>query len=222
MTSPMRSWSRSPVEQPAFEPPSVIPAAGPAEGVGVTPAPRLILGIDPGTAITGYGVIEQQGNRFRPLEFGVIRTEAGEPLPVRLEEIFARVADLVARYRPQAAAVEALFFNANAQTAFAVGQARGVVLLACSQAGCDLFEYTPQQVKQAVVGYGKAEKRQVQEMVRVLLALDDVPRPDDAADALGIALCHGQTRGVRDRLAPLLAQQAQAGKTGAARRRRTP
>ena len=115
--------------------------------------------------------------------------------------------------------MESLFFNVNVRTAFAVGQARGVALLACSQAGCDLFEYTPQQVKQAVVGYGKADKRQVQEMVRVLLALPEIPRPDDAADALGVAICHAQTRGVRDRLAPLLAT-AGAGSPGVPRRRR--
>lgn len=186
----------------------------------MTSAPRLILGIDPGTAITGFGVIEQRGNRFRPIEFGVIRTVSTETLPIRLDRIFCAVGAIVQRHRPQAAAVEALFFNANAQTAFAVGQARGVILLACTQAGCELYEYTPQQVKQAVVGYGKAEKRQVQEMVRVLLALDDIPRPDDAADALGIALCHGQTRGVRDRLAPLLAEAAREDAARQARRRR--
>lgn len=174
---------------------------------GMKAAPRLILGIDPGTAITGFGVVEQRGNRFHAVDFGVIRTPAGQELPERLDSIFCQLAEILQRHRPDAAAVEALFFNVNVQTAFAVGQARGVVLLACRQAGCDLFEYTPQQVKQAVVGYGKAEKRQVQEMVRVLLGLTDIPRPDDAADGLAIALCHGQTRGVRDRLKPLLEAQ---------------
>ena len=169
-----------------------------------SPPVRRILGIDPGTATTGFGVVEQQGNRFRAVEFGVIRTPAGQPLPERLERIFAGVNEIIERHRPQAAAVESRFFNVNVQTAFAVGQARGVILLACSQAGCTPFEYTPQQVKQAVVGYGKAEKHQVQEMVRVLLGLAEVPRPDDAADGLALALCHGQTRGVRERLAPFL------------------
>lgn len=116
----------------------------------------------------------------------------------RLDIIFRQMAAVLERYRPEAAAVESLFFNANARTAFAVGQARGVALLACSRAGCGLFEYTPQQVKLAVVGYGKADKPQVQEMVRVLLRLECIPSPDHAADALGVAICHAHGTKMRD------------------------
>jgi crossover junction endodeoxyribonuclease RuvC len=119
-------------------------------------------------------------------------------LEKRLEQIFAEMAVLLAKHRPDATAVESLFFNANVRTALAVGQARGVALLACSQAGCEVFEYTPQQIKQAVVGYGKATKEQVIEMVRVLLALPEAPRSDHAADALGVAICHANTCGLRE------------------------
>jgi crossover junction endodeoxyribonuclease RuvC len=161
---------------------------------------RVILGLDPGTASTGFGVISLAGNRMRAADYGVIETASGLPLEERLEKIFAETRELLERYRPSATAVESLFFNVNVRTALAVGQARGVTLLACSQAGCGVFEYTPQQVKQAVVGYGKAEKSQVMEMVRVLLGLHEVPRPDHAADALGVAICHANTCGVRDRI----------------------
>jgi crossover junction endodeoxyribonuclease RuvC len=165
---------------------------------------RVILGLDPGTARTGYGVIEQQGSRLVALDYGVITTPNGSELPDRLAVVFAQIGRLLALHRPGAAAVESLFFNVNVRTALAVGQARGVALLACSQAGCTLFEYTPQQVKQAVAGYGKADKRQVQDMVRVLLGLRESPHPDDAADALGIALCHAHTQGFRTRVARAL------------------
>jgi crossover junction endodeoxyribonuclease RuvC len=169
---------------------------------------RVIMGLDPGTASTGYGVVEVKGNRLRALDFGVIETPAGLPLESRLEAIFGRVRELLARYQPSATAVESLFFNANVRTAFAVGQARGVTLLACSLAGCQVFEYTPQQIKQAVVGYGRASKDQVMEMVRVLLALAEPPRPDHAADALGVAICHANSCGVRERLERCRAEQA--------------
>lgn len=165
----------------------------------------MILGLDPGTASTGFGVIAVSGNRLRALEYGVVETAAGLPLDQRLEQIFAAVGDLLLRHGPSATAVESLFFNVNVRTALAVGHARGVTLLACSRAGCDVFEYTPQQVKQAVVGYGKASKQQVMEMVRVLLNMPDVPRPDHAADALGVAICHANTCGVRDRVAESIA-----------------
>ncbi len=168
---------------------------------------RVIMGLDPGTASTGYGVVEVKGNRLRALDFGVIETAAGLPLEARLEAIFGRVRELLAQHQPSATAVESLFFNANVRTAFAVGQARGVSLLACSLAGCEVFEYTPQQIKQAVVGYGKASKDQVMEMVRVLLALADPPRPDHAADALGVAICHANSYGVRERVERRLAGQ---------------
>lgn len=160
-------------------------------------APRTILGIDPGTASTGYGVLAQRGNRLELVEFGVVSTSRELELHQRLGLIFDGIAAVLARHRPAEVAVESLFFNVNARTAFAVGQARGVAMLACSRAGCGVFEYTPQEVKLAVVGYGKAEKGQVQEMVRVLLRLSEPPRPDHAADALGIAICHAHGRGVR-------------------------
>ena len=161
----------------------------------------MILGLDPGTAFTGFGVITMVGNRLRALEFGVVETATDLPLAQRLEGIFTEIGELLRRHRPVATAVESLFFNANVRTALAVGHARGVTLLACSQAGCEVFEYTPQQVKQAVVGYGKASKEQVMEMVRVLLGLPRAPRPDHAADALGVAICHANISGVRESVA---------------------
>jgi len=168
---------------------------------------RVIMGLDPGTAATGFGVISVAGNRLRALEYGVIDTAAGLPLEQRLEQIHGAVAEILARHRPDAAAVESLFFNVNVRTALAVGHARGVALLACSQGGCEVFEYTPQQVKQAVVGYGKADKEQVMEMVRVLLGLAEIPQPDHAADALGVAICHANSQGMRERVAESLARR---------------
>jgi crossover junction endodeoxyribonuclease RuvC len=162
---------------------------------------RVILGLDPGTAATGFGVIQVSGNRLKALEFGVVQTESGIPLEQRLQQIHREIDGLLRRHRPAATAVEALFFNVNVRTALAVGQARGVTLLACSQVGCEVFEYTPQQVKQAVVGYGKASKEQMMEMVRVLLALPEAPRPDHAADALGVAICHANSNRVQESIA---------------------
>jgi crossover junction endodeoxyribonuclease RuvC len=161
---------------------------------------RVIMGLDPGTASTGYGVIHAVGNRLRALDYGVIETAAGEPLETRLETVFTEVGQLLRTHRPSATAVESLFFNTNVRTALAVGQARGVTLLACALAGCQVFEYTPQQVKRAVVGYGKADKNQVMEMVKVLLGLSVLPRPDHASDALGVAICHANTCGIRERV----------------------
>lgn len=180
---------------------------------------RMILGLDPGTAATGYGVIEQRGARLAAVAYGVIETPAGMQLHHRLDIIFRHVAAVLDRYRPEAAAVESLFFNVNVRTALAVGQARGVALLACSRSGCDLFEYTPQQVKLAVVGYGKAEKAQVQEMVRVLLSLDHTPSPDHAADALGVAICHAHGASMRDGVNRALAA-ARRGPAGGVERSR--
>jgi crossover junction endodeoxyribonuclease RuvC len=177
-------------------------------------AGRVIMGIDPGTAATGFGVISVAGNRLRALEYGVIDTSAGSPMEQRLAQIHAAVGEIIARHRPHATAVESLFFNVNVRTALAVGQARGVALLACSQAGCEVFEYTPQQVKQAVVGYGKADKGQVMEMVRVLLGLAETPQPDHAADALGVAICHANSQGMRERVAESVARrEARAAET---------
>ena len=172
---------------------------------------RVILGLDPGTASTGFGVISVVGNRLHALDYGVMATAAGLPLEKRLEKIFGEMNELLAKHQPSATAVESLFFNANVRTALAVGQARGVTLLACAQAGCEVFEYTPQQIKQGVVGYGKASKEQVMEMVRVLLALPAPVRSDHAADALGVAICHANTCGVRDGI-------RKAGEADAARR----
>ena len=156
----------------------------------------VILGIDPGTALTGYGIVEKTGNRLTALSYGVVRTPAGLELHERLAQLFDELSALLDRYQPTVAAVESLFFNVNVRTALAVGHARGVCLLACSQAGCGLYEYTPQQVKQAVVGYGKAEKQQVHRMVTTLLGLREVPRPDDAADALAVAICQANSMAV--------------------------
>ena len=150
----------------------------------------VILGIDPGTAITGYGVISESENGPRALAYGVIRTPARQELSQRLVSIYAELSHLLETYQPHAVAVEEVFFSKNARTALSVGHARGVVLLAVAQRGIPLFHYKPTQVKQAVTGYGGADKRQIQEMMRMLLGLEDIPRPDDAADALAIALCH--------------------------------
>jgi crossover junction endodeoxyribonuclease RuvC len=149
-----------------------------------------VLGIDPGTATTGYGVVEEVNGDLKPLVFGVIRTPADQPLPVRLQLIYQALKELAAEWVPTAAAVEELFFSRNVRTAMSVGQARGVTLLALADIGLDVAEYTPLAIKQAVTGYGNADKAQVQEMVRLLLGLAEAPRPDDAADALAVAICH--------------------------------
>lgn len=155
----------------------------------------IVLGIDPGTATTGFGVIEGPpgaGAGVRLVDYGTIRTAAGTAMPERLAEIHAGLRDLIAQHRPAAMAVEELFFSNNATTALSVGQARGVILLAGAQAGLAIFEYKPMQVKLALTGYGGADKRQVQDMLRMVLSLDRIPRPDDAADAIAIAVCHLQ------------------------------
>ena len=149
----------------------------------------IVLGIDPGTANTGYGVVRGEGARLRALDDGVIATRAGVALERRLADIHARVGELIDRYAPDAVAVEELYFGTNARTAFAVGQARGVVLLAAGQRGIPLRSYTPQQVKGAVCGHGRAGKEQVGRMVARLLGLAAAPEPDHAADALAVAIC---------------------------------
>jgi crossover junction endodeoxyribonuclease RuvC len=149
----------------------------------------IVLGIDPGTASTGYGVVLSEGSRLRALEHGVIATAAGVTLERRLADIHARVGELLARYEPDALAVEELYFGANVRTAFAVGQARGVVLLAAGERGVPSRSYTPQQVKDAVCGHGRAGKDQVGRMVARLLGLSAPPSPDHAADALAVAIC---------------------------------
>jgi crossover junction endodeoxyribonuclease RuvC len=160
----------------------------------------LTLGIDPGTAITGYGFVEGRGDRLTLVECGILTTPAGDPLPRRLQAIYAGLTRLMETYRPDHAAVEELFFSRNARTALAVGHARGVALLAATMQGVPIFEYTPLQVKQAVTGYGRAGKGQVQGMVRILLGLDAIPQPDDAADALAIAICHVHASVMRQKL----------------------
>lgn len=150
----------------------------------------IVLGIDPGTASTGYGVVRASGSRLRAVADGVIQTRAGVPLERRLTEIHARVGELIDRHRPDALAIEELYFGTNARTAFAVGQARGVVLLAAGERGVQSHSYTPQQVKAAVCGHGGAGKEQVGNMVVRLLALPRSPQRDHAADALAVAICH--------------------------------
>ncbi|MFZ5640040.1 MAG: crossover junction endodeoxyribonuclease RuvC [Bacillota bacterium] len=150
----------------------------------------LVLGIDPGTAITGYGLIEARGNKLKVVDYACIRTPANMPLAHRLQVIHGGVSDLVRQYNPAHLAIEELFFNKNTRTALSVGHARGVIMLAAANAGLEVFEYTPLQVKQAVVGYGRADKAQIQFMVKTLLCLAEIPKPDDVADALAIAICH--------------------------------
>jgi crossover junction endodeoxyribonuclease RuvC len=154
----------------------------------------IVLGIDPGTAATGYGIIERTGSQLRLIDYGCMETLPDRPLPERLLLIHEAIEGLIEEYKPVLVGVERLFFNKNVQTAFAVGQARGVVLLAAAQHGLPVFEYGPHEVKIAVTGYGRAPKDQVQRMVQVVLGMAVLPRPDDAADALAVAIClaHGQ------------------------------
>lgn len=150
----------------------------------------IVIGIDPGTANTGYGVIERRGSRLLALGGGVIKTTADMPPPARLSAIYERIVALIDQYSPAALAIEDLYFGQNVRTAFAVGQARGVALLAAGQNGLECFTYTPQQIKGAVCGNGGADKQQVQHMVQRLLALPELPTPDHAADALAVGICH--------------------------------
>ena len=150
----------------------------------------LVLGIDPGTAITGFGLVREDQAGLALVDYGVVTTPAGQPLPNRLQTIYQGLRDVVTQHQPRVAAVEELFFSRNARTALSVGHARGVTLLALADEGLSIYEYKPLEIKQAVAGYGGADKRQVQEMVRMLLDLDHVPQPDDAADAVAVAICH--------------------------------
>ncbi len=152
-----------------------------------------ILGIDPGYAIVGVGVIEYNGQRFQTLEYGAITTPAGQPFPERLQTIYEQMQEILMIYKPEAMAVEKLYFNTNTTTAIDVAQARGAILVSAQQASVPVFEYTPLQVKQAVVGYGRAEKNQVIEMTKKILSLTRTPKPDDVADALAIAICHAHS-----------------------------
>jgi crossover junction endodeoxyribonuclease RuvC len=149
-----------------------------------------VIGIDPGTAITGWGVVEGDGNDLEMVAAGVVTTTAGTPLPHRLQIIYRELGAVINQWRPETAAIEELFFSRNAKTALAVGHGRGVAMLALANAELSITEYKPLEVKQAVTGYGRADKKQMQQMVKLLLSLAEVPRPDDAADALAVAICH--------------------------------
>lgn len=152
-----------------------------------------ILGIDPGYAIVGFGVLDYDGVRFTPVEYGAVLTEANTPFPERLRAIHEDIEYIFDKFRPECMAIERLYFTTNQKTAIDVAQARGVTVLSAAKRNIPVSEYTPLQVKQSVVGYGKAEKHQVMEMTRQLLGLAQIPRPDDAADALAIAICHGHS-----------------------------
>ncbi|MFN8621912.1 MAG: crossover junction endodeoxyribonuclease RuvC [Chloroflexota bacterium] len=154
----------------------------------------IVLGIDPGTAMCGYGVVSREGSNLRMLDYGCLQTVNDRPLPERLVIIHQGITELIEEHRPAAVGVERLFFNKNVQTAFAVGQARGVILLAAAQHGIPVLEYGPHEVKMAVTGYGKAAKDQVQRMVQAVLGMTVLPRPDDAADALAVAICAAHSR----------------------------
>lgn len=181
-----------------------------------------ILGIDPGYALMGYGIIEKNGNRFSVCDYGSISTDAGAPMPQRLKFLYSSLMDIIAEWQPEEAAVEELFYNTNAKTVINVGQARGVAVLACVNSGLKIAEYTPLQIKQALTGYGRAEKNQVQQMVKVLLHLKKVPKPDDTADALAVAICHGNSAGAASRMSAAVEKalrddkKRKCAKTGAA------
>ena len=155
----------------------------------------VILGIDPGYAIVGWGVIEYAHSRFRVLGYGAITTEADTPFPERLQIIYNDMCYLFTKYKPEVMSMEKLFYNSNQKTVIDVAQARGVITLAAQMNNKDIFEYTPLQVKQSVTGYGRAEKKQVMEMTRNILNLPEVPKPDDTADALAMAICHAHCSG---------------------------
>ncbi|HHX17778.1 MAG TPA: crossover junction endodeoxyribonuclease RuvC [Clostridium sp.] len=153
----------------------------------------VIMGIDPGIAIVGYGVVNYEGNKFAPIDYGAIKTCSTMNLSQRLLCIYNKLEEIIEKYTPDAISIEELFFNKNIKTALTVGQGRGVAVLAAARANIEVFEYTPLQVKQSVVGYGRAEKAQVQQMTKMILNLKKIPKPDDVADALAIAICHGNS-----------------------------
>ncbi len=159
-----------------------------------------ILGLDPGYAILGWGIIDVKGNHFTVVDYGAITTKAKTDMPLRLKIIFEELTALVEKYKPDTVAIEELFFNTNQTTGIAVAQARGVAIVACANGGMEVAEYTPLQVKQGLVGYGRAEKKQVQNMVKTILNLKEVPKPDDTADALAIAICHAHSATYRSRI----------------------
>lgn len=158
----------------------------------------IILGIDPGFAIVGYGIVEYSGNKFKTIDYGAITTNNKITFPERLKIVYDELTDIIEKYKPDCIAIEELFFNKNVKTAINVGQARGVILLSAINSGAEVYEYTPLQIKQGVVGYGRAEKKQVQEMVKVILNLKAAPKPDDTADALAVAICHAHSGSLKD------------------------
>lgn len=153
----------------------------------------IILGIDPGIAIVGYSIVQCKGNNFKAIDYGCIKTTADTLLPNRLKIVYDELTEIIKKHKPDELAIEELFFNRNAKSAMKVGQARGVEILAAVNQGLNVYEYTPLQIKQAVTGYGRADKNQVQEMVKMLLNLREKPKPDDVADALAVAICHGSS-----------------------------
>lgn len=158
----------------------------------------LVIGIDPGTASTGYGLIRQRSDgQLHLVDYGLISTAAGQPLPSRLLDLYTSLTDVLKNFKPDSAAVEKLFFQRNVSTALMVGQARGVAMLALAMANLSIDEYTPSEVKLAVSGYGNADKQQMQAMVKALLVMDHLPKPDDAADALAVAICHCHSHKIR-------------------------
>ena len=160
----------------------------------------IILGIDPGYAIVGIGVLEYANGKFRPIEYNAITTHAKMATSLRLKVIFESIGEYLDKYHPDAVAIEELFFNSNQKTAIAVAQARGVLVAQAAVRNIPIYEYTPLQIKQAVTGYGRADKNQIQQMVKLLLNIAAVPKPDDAADALAVAICHAHSAGINDRL----------------------
>ncbi len=154
----------------------------------------VILGIDPGLATVGFGVLDYSAGRFGVIEYGAILTSAGTPIEDRILDIYKNVCELCRTFKPSAVSVEELFFNNNRKTAVAVCEARGVILLAARECGVPIFEYTPLQIKQALTGYGRAEKHQIQYMVKTILGLRKIPKPDDTADALAMAICHAYSQ----------------------------
>ena len=170
----------------------------------------LILGIDPGTAITGYGLVREGKDGLVLVDYGTVTTPSSQPLATRLQTIYQSLSKVIRQHQPTAAAVEELFFSRNVRTALSVGHARGVALLALADAGLPIHEYKPLEVKQAIAGYGGADKHQVQEMVRLLLNLEHAPHPDDAADAVAVAVCHIHSA----RMAALLDQAGSASSEG--------
>ncbi|MBR3296316.1 MAG: crossover junction endodeoxyribonuclease RuvC [Firmicutes bacterium] len=160
----------------------------------------IILGIDPGYAIMGWGVIRKTGSSYQPLAYGAVTTDKDTPMPERLKHLYSGLMDVISEYQPEEASIEKLYFNTNVTTAIGVGEARGVAILACANSGLGIFEYTPLEIKTSLTGFGRAEKKQVQSMVTKILRLENVPKPDDVADALAAALTHAYSGEARKRL----------------------